>query len=126
MLEQSLGVGIEYGAHRFRHARGFGRGQRLGDGALNKLVNVFEFGHHQPACQRLVGWRSGLDQRCAAFDEQRARRKDPERLGGAPVVRHQGCGNVGEVGVAFFRLVEQCPGGTAHVHRIEDGVVSWL
>ena len=118
---QSLRIGVEHRADRFRHLRRFGRGQRIGDGILEQLVDRLEVGHHQSARERLVGRLTQLDKAHAGLDEKRARSQHPEGFRSAAIGGQKRGGNAGKVGMVL-RFGEDRPGRAALVHGIEDRV----
>ena len=118
---QRLGIGVEDRADRFRHARGFGRGDWIGDRALHQFVHMFEVGGHEFVGERCIGAAPFGLQPHGHFNEQQPRRLHPELFRAAAIMRYQCLGNRREFSLAR-RVVEQRPLRTARIHRIEDDV----
>jgi hypothetical protein len=122
---QDLRIGVEDGADRLRHARRFGRGQRVGDRVLEEAMDPLQIGGHQVLGERQVGRLAPLDQADAHLDEQGPRCERPERLGRAAIGGDESGGGGGELAVRAA-VREDRPCRAATVHRIEDRVTCWV
>ena len=118
---QRLGIGIEHGPDRLRHARCFGSGQRVGHGAAHELVDLRKIGRHQPGCERVVGGLTGTLEMQAHFDKEHASGEYPELLRAAAIVRNERFGGSVEFALAGA-VMEYAPGRTAGIERVQNDV----
>jgi hypothetical protein len=121
---QRLGMGVEHAAHRVRHALGLGVA-RVGDGALETVVDLVERRGHQRADEVPVGALALGAQLRAHLDEDGARGLFPEAAIGAIDIGNERFGGGEELAV-MGAVVEHRPVLAALVVEVEDIVAGGI